>query len=482
MISLSTVSEFFGWAALAYLLCINASYLTLNIVSFVVLRRHKQRQTLGPLSTRFSNLEIPVSLIIPAYNEESTVVATVRSMLQLTYSHFEIIVVNDGSTDHTLERLKEAFNLQPFPEVVRRRLTTRPIRTVYRSSAYPELKVVDKENGKGKADATNAGINVAQYPLFCTLDADGVLRPDSLQSITRPFLDDPRTVAAGGIIRIANGCKVVNGWVVDTGLPKNPLALMQVVEYCRAFLFGRLGWNPINGLLVISGAFGVFHKETVIEVGGYRHDAIGEDMELVVRLHRHLSEARRPYRIVFAPEPVCWTEAPEDIQTLRSQRIRWQRGLCQSLWLHRGLFFSRTGGAVGWVAFPFALFFECLSAVVEAVGWIFFGIGYFAGWVDLDFALTFLVVNVGFGILLTVSSLLLDEISHHTYPRQSQIFVLLLAAAAENFGYRQVNLYWRLLGLAHWIAGTKARWGDMKRNAAWANQLPPQQPSTPQRT
>ena len=474
--------EFLGWASIIYLLSINAFYLTLNIISFVVLRRYRQRQTLGPLSTRFSNLEIPVSLLIPAYNEEATVVATVRSMLQLTYSHFEIIVINDGSTDQTLERLKEAFNLQPFPEVVRRRLTTRPIRAVYRSSTYPELKVIDKENGKSKADATNAGINVAQYPLFCALDADGVLRPDSLQSITRPFLDDPRTVAAGGIIRIANGCKVVNGWVVETGLPKNPLALMQVVEYCRAFLFGRLGWNPVNGLLVISGAFGVFHKETVIEAGGYRHDAIGEDMELVVRLHRFLSEARRPYRIVFAPEPVCWTEAPEDIKTLRNQRIRWQRGLYESLWLHRGLLFSRRGGWAGWAAFPLALIFEGLSAVVEALGWIYFGVGYLAGWVDLDFALTFLVVNIGFGILLTVSALLLDEISHHTYPRQSQIFVLLLVAAAENFGYRQLNLYWRLLGLVHWATGTKARWGDMKRTATWSSPLPSQPTSTPHRT
>jgi cellulose synthase/poly-beta-1,6-N-acetylglucosamine synthase-like glycosyltransferase len=481
MIAASTLSDVLAWTALAFLLVSGAAYLTLNIVSFVVLRRYKQRQTLGILSTRFSNLEIPVSLLIPAYNEEATVVATVRSLLQLNYSHFEIIVINDGSTDLTLDRLKQAFDLNPFPEVVRRRLTTQPIRRIYRSNAYPELKVVDKENG-GKADALNAGINVAQYPLYCALDADGVLRPDSLQSITRPFLDDPRTVAAGGIIRIANGCDVVNGWVVGTGLPRHPLALMQVVEYTRAFLFGRLGWNPVNGLLVISGAFGVFHKETVIDAGGYRRDAIGEDMELVVRMHRLLSRAGRPYRIIFAPEPVCWTEAPEDIKTLRSQRIRWQRGLCESLWLHRELLFSRRGGWAGWAAFPFALFFEVISALIEAAGWIYFGVGYLAGWVNLDFALTFLVVNIGFGILLTVSALLLDEISHHTYPRQRQIVVLLIAAMAENFGYRQVNLYWRVLGLLQWLTGTKAKWGDMKRTAAWSSTAASAQVSTSHRT
>ncbi|HZJ31876.1 MAG TPA: glycosyltransferase [Vicinamibacterales bacterium] len=476
-----TVANIFGWAALAYLVGINAVYLVLNVVSFVVLRRHKQRGTLGPLSTRFSSLEVPVSLLIPAYNEEHTVVATVRSLLQLNYSHFEIVVINDGSSDRTLNRLKEAFDLQVFPEVVRRRLATEPIRAVYRSPIYPELKVIDKHNG-GKADALNAGINTAQYPLYCALDADGVLRPDSLQSITRPFLDDPLTVAAGGIIRIANGCDVVNGWLVRTGLPRRPLPMLQVVEYCRAFLFGRLGWNPVNGLLVISGAFGVFHKETVIEAGGYRRNTIGEDMELVVRLHRFLGGAGRPYRIVFAPEPVCWTEAPESIGALRTQRIRWQRGLCESLWLNRQLLFSRRGGWAGWVAFPFALLFECLSPVVEALGWVYFGAGFLAGFVGWGFALAFLIVNIGFGTLLSVSSLLLDEISYHTYPRFRQILALLVAATVENLGYRQMTAYWRLVGLVHWIAGTKAHWGDMKRTAEWSSPLPSPQASTTNRT
>ena len=462
-----TIGAIIGWASLIYLLGVNLVYLTLNIVSFVVLRRHQQRETLGSLSTSFSNLELPVSLLIPAYNEEATVAATVRSLLQLNYSHFEIVVINDGSTDRTLEVLKESFDLKLFPEVMRRRLATAPLRGVYRSAKHPELKVIDKQNG-GKADALNAGINAAQYPLYCALDADGVLRPDSLRSITRPFLDDPRTVAAGGIIRIANGCDVVNGWLVRTGLPAHPLALLQVVEYCRAFLFGRIGWNPINGLLVISGAFGVFHKETVIEAGGYRRHTVGEDMELVVRLHRLLSEEGRPYRIVFAPQPVCWTEAPENVGTLKSQRIRWQRGLCESLWLNRALFSSGRGGAAGWLAFPFALIFECLSPVVEFLGWVYFGGGYFSGYVDWHFALAFIVVNIGFGTLLSVSALLLDEMAHHTYPRQKQIVVLLGAAIAENLGYRQVTAYWRLVGTVQWLTGTRARWGNMTRKAGWS--------------
>jgi cellulose synthase/poly-beta-1,6-N-acetylglucosamine synthase-like glycosyltransferase len=470
MIDGSAIRHAFEWISLLYLLGIGVAYLTLDIVSFVVLWRHRQRQTLGRLYNRYSNLELPVTLIIPAYNEEATVVATVRSLLQLNYARFEILVVNDGSADRTLDVLKEAFGLQPFPEVVRRRLATSPLRGVYRSPSHPELKVIDKENG-GKADALNAGINAAQYPLFCALDADGVLRPDSLQFVTRPFLDDPRTVAAGGIVRIANGCDVVNGWIVRTGLPQRMLPLLQVVEYCRAFLFGRLGWNPFNGLLVISGAFGVFHKETVIEVGGYRRSTIGEDMELVVRLHRLLSRQGRPYRVVFAPEPVCWTEAPEKLSTLRSQRIRWQRGLCESLWLNRSLMFGRGGGAAGWVAVPFTVLFECLSPIVECLGWVYFGGGYLTGHVDLQLALAFLLVNVGFGTLLSASSLLLDEISYHTYPRPRQILVLLVAAVIENLGYRQMTAYWRLIGLVQWIFGARQSWGDMKRSASWSSSM-----------
>jgi cellulose synthase/poly-beta-1,6-N-acetylglucosamine synthase-like glycosyltransferase len=471
MIDSGTFFRYLEWVGLTYLLVLNFAYFTLDIVSFAVLRRHRQRQTLSALHNRYSNLELPVTLIIPAFNEASTVAATVRSLLQLNYSRFEIVVVNDGSSDRTLQVLQDAFNLQPFPEVIRKQLQTKPLRGVYRSPAHPELKVIDKENG-GKADALNAGINAAQYPLFCALDADGVLRPDSLQQVTKAFLDNPHTVATGGIIRVANGCDVVNGWIVRTGLPRRPLPLLQVVEYCRAFLLGRLGWNPVNGVLVISGAFGVFHKDTVIEVGGYRHSTIGEDMELVVRLHRVLSRDGRPYSITFAPEPICWTEAPEKLSVLRSQRIRWQRGLCESLWLNRELLFSKRGGWAGWISFPFMLLFECLSPIVECLGYAYFTIGYLTGHVNIEMALAFLFVSIGFGTLLSATSLLLDETSYHTYPRPLQIVVLLLAAVTENLGYRQLTAYWRLIGLVQWTMGARQTWGEMKRSAAWSSELP----------
>jgi cellulose synthase/poly-beta-1,6-N-acetylglucosamine synthase-like glycosyltransferase len=461
--------EITQWVCLTYVGLMNLGYLTLNVVSFVVLHRYVQRHSVETPQV-FSDFEPPVTLIVPAFNEELTVVATVQSLLQLRYPKFEIVVVNDGSSDRTLAALVEAFELRRFPEVLRIRLKTKRVRGVYRSPAFPELRVIDKDNG-GKADALNAGINAARYPLFCALDADGILQPDSLRRVVRPFLEDSRTIATGGIVRVANGCDVVGGWLVQAGTPRNPLALLQVVEYGRAFLFGRLGWNALNGVLVISGAFGVFHKETVVEAGGYRTGLAGEDMELVVRLHRLSRRSGRPYRITFVPDPVCWTEAPEHLGVLKRQRVRWQRGLCESLALNADLMINRSGGCVGWIAFPFALLFECVSPLVETAGYVAFGIGYATGRVDAAFALAFLVVSVGLGVLLSASSLLLDEKSFHTYPKSRQVSSLLAASVAENFGFRQLTTFWRLEGFMRWAVGARQVWGEMTRTAGWSSSL-----------
>ncbi len=460
------IVEIVQWAFLLYFVVINGSYLALNALSFVSLWRCMQRRVLEMLPQVYSGLEIPITLVVPAHNEEATVVTSVRSLLQLSYPEFEIIVVNDGSTDGTLEVLRREFSLVPIPEAFRIRLATKPVRAVYHSITHSGLRVIDKENG-GKADALNAGINGSRYPLFCGLDADSVLQRDSLQRVVLPFLEDARTVACGGIIRVANGCQVTDGFLVRAGLPRSPLALVQVVEYLRAFLFGRLGWSPLNAVLVISGAFGLFHKETVITAGGYRTDTVGEDMELVVRLHRTLRQQGRPYRIAFVPDPVCWTEAPESWRVLRNQRIRWQRGLSESLALNIGLLCNRRGGAAGWVAFPFALLFEWASPMVEVAGYVFFAVGVACGFVSIEYAAAFLLVAVGLGILLSVSALLLEEMSFHLYPRVSDLLLLFVAVVAENFGYRQTIAVWRLVGLVQWATRRQARWGEMTRTASW---------------
>lgn len=450
------------WGVLGYFLLLNIGYLLLNLLSLVSLHRGMQHKAIDELPQVFTGLEPGISLIVPAYNEEAGIAGSVRSMLQLTYGEFEVIVVNDGSRDGTLEVLRREFALQPFPEAVNPRLPTERIRAVYRSPLHPGLRVVDKDNG-GKADALNAGINIARHGLFCGVDADSLLARDSLQRVSRPFLRDARMVATGGTVRVANGCTVEAGMVSRVGLPRNPWALFQVVEYLRAFLFGRVGWSQIGGMLIISGAFGVFRTDIVVRAGGYKRKSIGEDMELVVRLHRMLRAEGTPYRIEFVPDPVCWTEVPEDRRTLANQRIRWQRGLAESLAPHWRLMLGARGGAPGWIAYPFMLLFEWLGPVVELGGYVFMTFAWAAGLVSWNAFAVFLFVAIGLGILLSASGLLLEEMAFHLYPRLRQLSLLALVVVLENLGYRQLTSWWRLTGLWRWATQREARWGDMKR-------------------
>ena len=461
-----TVMKGFTWFILGYFIALNGSYLLLNFLSLRALGRRIDEQLLDDLPQVYSGLEPPVSILVPAYNESASISTSIHSLLQLSYPEFEIIVINDGSNDDTLEVLKREFALLPFPEAYRNHLPTKPVRGIYRSTRYRNIRVIDKENG-GKADSQNAAINISRYPLICAIDADSILQRDSLARVVRPFLADPTVVGSGGTVRIANGCEVRGGFLTKIGLPDNWLALFQVVEYLRAFLFGRLGWSSINGMLIISGAFGVFRRDTLMLVGGYRSDTIGEDMELVVRMHRRLRAEGKPYRIAFVPDPICWTEAPEDLATLRNQRIRWQRGLSESLARHWRLMFSRNGGVPGWLAFPFMLLFEWLSPVLELGGYIFMLVAYLNDGISWQAFGAFLFVAIGLGILLSASGLLLEEMAFHTYPRGRQLARLGLAAVVENFGYRQLNTYWRLVGLYRWARRSESKWGVMKRKATW---------------
>ena len=454
--------EFTTWFIFAYFILLNAGYLGLNFLSIFALQKTRQEKLLDDLPQAFSGLEPGISILVPAYNEETTITASIRSMFQLTYSDFEIIVINDGSKDQTLEVLKREFSLLPFPDAERDGLKTQPIRGVYRSIIHPNLRVIDKENG-GKADSLNAGINAARHPLFCGVDADSILSRNSLQRVAKPFLNDHDMVATGGTVREANGCEVSEGFLTKVGLPTNIWALFQVVEYLRAFLFGRLGWSQINAMLIISGAFGLFKTEVVVAAGGYRSNTIGEDMELVVRIHRMLREQGKRYRITFVPEPVCWTEAPENRTTLRNQRIRWQRGLSESLSSNWGLMFSRNGGTPGWVAFPFMILFEWLGPLVELGGYLFMLYAYVFGLISWQAFSVFLFMANGLGILLSASGLLLEEISFHIYPKFSQLALLALVVVLENLGYRQLNTWWRLIGLYRWALQHESSWGEMKR-------------------
>lgn len=454
------------WLFLGYFAGLNLLYLGLNLVSLVAILRDRRLRIPGELSNLYSGLEPPISLLVPAYNEETTIVASIRSMLQLSYPQMEVIVINDGSRDGTLAVLEREFHLIPFPEVYRVQLPTKAVRGIYRSTVHKNLRVIDKENG-GKADSINAGINSVRHPLFCVVDADSILQRDSLLQLVAPFMDDPSVVAAGGTVRIANGCKVSGGFLESAGLPRNPLALFQVIEYLRAFLFGRMGWAPLNAILIVSGAFGIFRKDLVVEAGGYRTDTVGEDMELVVRLHRLRRTARQPCRVVFLPDPVCWTEAPEDLRTLQNQRIRWQRGLMESLWLNRSLLFHRHGGTVGWIAFPAMLLFEGFGPLIEVAGYLFVVLAFMGGLLSWQASAIFLMLSLGLGFLLSVSGLLLEQLTFHAYPKTSQLFGLVSGLLGENLGYRQLNSWWRLCGLWRWARGARGGWGEMRRKGSW---------------
>ncbi|MCM2289170.1 MAG: glycosyltransferase family 2 protein [Sulfuritalea sp.] len=453
------------WGFLCYFVLLNGGYLILNLLSLVSLRRYLDRYSLDMLPRASTGFDPPISLLVPAYNEEATITASLRSLLQLDYPEFEIVVINDGSKDGTLAELFREFDLLPFPEAYRRSVPCREVRGIFRSTRFPSLRVIDKENG-GKADALNAGINAARFPLFCAVDADSILQRDSLTKVVRPFVEDPRTIVAGGTVRIANGCRISAGFLTEVGLPDRMLVRFQVIEYLRAFLFGRLGWTPLNAVLIISGAFGLFRKAEVVAAGGYRHDTVGEDMELIVRLHRINRERGTPYRITYVPDPICWTEAPESLKVLRAQRTRWQRGLAESLAMNRSLLFHRRGGAAGWLAFPFFLLFEFFGPVLEIAGYALIVIGTALGIFSWTAFEAFMFVALSFGLLLSVTALLLEEMSFRLYPKKSQLLALAFASVVENFGYRQLVAFWRLQGLWRWAIGSTQHWGEMTRGNA----------------
>jgi cellulose synthase/poly-beta-1,6-N-acetylglucosamine synthase-like glycosyltransferase/tetratricopeptide (TPR) repeat protein len=452
----------FEWLVLGYFLLVNGWYLILLVSAVLEMRRHANL-TYG--QNRWKVLSSPVapsiSILAPAHNEAATIVESLSALLTLQYPNLEVVVINDGSKDRTLDVLREHFHLTPVHPIYQRRIVTQPVRGLYRSSAYPHLVVIDKENGR-KADALNAGLNVATGTLICAIDMDTIIEADALQRLVRPFLESGDVVAAGGTIRIANACVVRSGRVLEARVPLVPTAAFQVVEYIRAFLFGRLGWNRLGGNLIISGAFGLFRRDAVLDCGGYAHDSIGEDFELILRLRRHGYDQHKRHRVTFVPDPVAWTEVPETLKDLGSQRDRWHRGLADTLWRHRDVFMKPRYGAMGMVAFPYFVIVELLAPVVEMFGLCALAIGLALHAFDAPFALMFFLFAYGFGALLTIISITMDELCLGRYTRMRDRALLVLWTLAENLGYRQLTVYWRLRGFEKFFRRQQA-WGDMKR-------------------
>lgn len=437
-------------------------YLVQLVFAAISLARRPPVVRSSMLWRRYAEQAQPIAVLAPAFNEEVTIVESVTSLLALHYPDFEVIVINDGSRDGTLQRLIDHFGVVPVDRYHDRTVVHQSIRGIYANPRLPRLLVIDKENG-GKSDALNAGINVARAPLFCSIDADSLLESDALLRAVRPFVEDPdRMVAVGGTIRLANGSRIANGRVEKVCLPRNFLALVQIVEYLRAFLMARLALSRMQVLTVISGAFGLFRRRLALEVGGYSHGTVGEDMELVVKLHRHMRDQNRPYRIEFIPEPVCWTEAPEDLTILGRQRARWQRGSLETFVKHRDMLFNPRYGRIGFLGFGQVLVVDVLGPIIEVVGYVLIPLLWAVGLLSFDFLLAFLAITFTFGIFISVATLILEEVELRRFPQARDLVVLTLVAVVENFGYRQLSNFWRLRGLWQFLRKQQG-WGQMTR-------------------
>lgn len=447
---------------LSYVLVLQMIYTVLAIAGWRAIEDYVKRRPMRDYQeVAESELSMPVSILVPAYNEEPSIVASLRSLLTSQFVEFEIVVINDGSKDGTMEVLKQAFGLVKVDRVPRSNIPTQLVRGTYTSPFEPRVVVIDKVNG-GKADALNAGINHANYPLYCAIDGDTMLDGGALSRLVWEFQAVPETVAVGGIVRIVNGSTFDDGRLAKVRTPRNLLANLQIIEYLRAFLGGRIGWSKSGMLMIISGAFGLFRRDVCVEAGGYDPTTVGEDAELVLRLHRHQRERGEPCRITFFPDPICWTECPEDLGTLVRQRDRWQRGLIEMFARHRKMLFRPRFGRIGSVAMPYFLVFEVLGPTIECIGYTLFVLAVAFGIIPIQFALAFLAIALIYGLVLSFMVILMEQRAFRRYPGWRDLMRMALCAVVENFGYRQLLAVVRMRAW-YTLARGNRRWGEMTR-------------------
>ena len=454
---LEKIIYYYSIFILGYSIMVTALYMTLIVVSW-----KRLREFVGIIQaniTSVSHYTKPISIVVPAYNEDQIIVDCVQSFLQLDYPEFEVIVVNDGSTDQTLTKLIQSFDLYPVELNSDQKIETAHIKQAYKSNTYADLILLDKENG-GKADALNAGINTSVFPLFCAIDADCIIEKDALLRIVSPFLKHEETVAVGGMVRIANGSEIKNGQIIQTKIPEKMIERFQVIEYFRAFLTSRIGWQQYNALMIISGAFGLFKKSAVIDVGGFEK-TIGEDMELILRLHKKFRQTGQPYHIDFASDAVCWTQAPDSYKGLESQRIRWHRGLYDSLNRHKEMIGRPKYGVVGLASMPYFFLVELLGPVIEMIGYIVMALAIYLGILSSSVIFIFLLTCL-MGILFSYSAILFEEISYKRYGSLKDILMLFAVSILEQFYYRQLTVWWRVKAFFNYNKGSK-KWGTIER-------------------
>jgi cellulose synthase/poly-beta-1,6-N-acetylglucosamine synthase-like glycosyltransferase len=468
-----SILAYLSYFFFAYYLVSNGVYLLLLIAALISTSKHRERLSARSLDlVTTSPFTPPISIICPARNEGASIIASVEALLDLDYPELDVVVVNDGSTDSTLEQLKERFQLHPVNILYFQGCNSGPVREIYASAKRPALLVVDKESRGSKADAVNCGLNLAAGQYVCVIDADSLLEHDALVRIMSGLRSagEGAVIAIGGIVRVLNGCSVDGARIRDVRLPRSPIEILQVIEYLRAFLIGREGWALFRMLPIISGAFGVFKTDLIREIGGFRTSAIGEDLDLIVRMHRKLLEQRSDYSIMFVPDPTCWTEVPNDLRSLARQRARWQKGLLDVLWANRDMLFKRRYGRLGWLMLPYLWIYELFEPVLELLGYVCIGSAWMLGALQFSTFMEILFYGYAFATLISIGAVLLEEMTYRRYSRGRHVAKLIFYCFVEHFPYRQLNMVWRLQGMWQFARGDMA-WREMKRTGIQSHEL-----------
>ncbi len=452
---------------LVYAITIISAYFILAFISVKELLRNYHAAKITNYDAILSSPFAPlITVIAPAYNESLTIVENIKALLGLYYPSFEIIIVNDGSKDNTLQKTIDAYDLEKVPYSIDYKIPCQEILGIYKSKrkAYSNLTVIDKRNG-GKADALNSGINIAKGDYFISIDVDSIIDPHALNKLIKPFFEetDQKVIAVGGVIQIANDCKIEDGQMVEVDVPHKFLPKCQVVEYNRSFLLGRMAWSRLDGLLLISGALGLFDKEVVIACGGYYTKTVGEDMELVVRMREYMANQKLKYKVIYISDPLCWTEAPSSLKILGRQRNRWTRGTIDTIFLHRKIFFNPKYGFMGMVSHPYWVFFEWLAPVIEVFGILYFIIIAILGEPNWPYFMVMICFVYFFAITFSIYAILFDHLVYHRYKKRKMIIKLILTAWIEPILYHPLVVYWGIRGNIDYFIRRKKTWGKMTR-------------------
>lgn len=463
-----TIGKIYENTVFVYGTFLLATYALLAIFSFIAVRRYALKDQPGQLDTLLSSPLAPgITVLAPAFNEGLTIIFNVRSLLTLNYPNYEIIIVNDGSTDNSLQQMIDEFKLVKVDFAYNAVIRTQPVRTIYKSTdpAYAKLMVIDKVNGKSKADAVNAGINAARFDHFVCTDVDCILHKDTILELVRPVMQekDKRVIAVGATLRIANSSEFDEGVMTRMRPPRQLMARFQEVEYIRAFVLGKMGWSLINCVPNVSGGLGLFDKEVAIRCGGYDHSSFGEDMELMTRMCRFAHDNKMDYAIRYIPKTLCWTEAPESVKIFNRQRTRWARGLAQLMYAHFSMFFNPRYGKMGMIIFPYNFFFELLAPLVELTGIIYYIIMICTGQINTPTAILLLIFVYTYSVMITTIAILWDQLTFRYYRTWREVAYLCMTPFMEFFLYHPLIVIFALRGYYYFITGKKSTWGNMQR-------------------